>query len=48
MDKKSSDVLLKCIIILTWPSQFFKLTKNVTQKRPSNHLNPASVSGITT
>ena len=40
MDKKSSDVLIKCIIFLPWPSQFFKLTKNVTQKRPSNHFKP--------
>lgn len=47
MDKKSSDVLLKCIfIILPWPSQFFKLTKNVTQNDHLTILNPASVSGI--
>ena len=46
MDKKSSDVLLKFIIILPWPSQFFKLTKNVTQNDHLTILNPASVSGI--
>ena len=47
MDEKSSEVLLKCIfIILPWPSQFFKLTKNVTQNDHLTILNPASVSGI--
>ena len=33
-------------IILPWPSQFFKLTKNVTQNDHLTILNPASVSGI--